>query len=103
MSRGKLPEASATFERALSYNARLFSAKNNLAISRGLQGNYQLPIIPMTEEEKAIILHNLGLIAMRQGNNRAAKGLFAAAIEAHPRHYESATARLAALDGVVEN
>ena len=102
MSRGNLPEASASFERALSYNARLFSAKNNLAISRGLQGNYQLPVVPMTETEKAIILHNLGLIALRQGNPKIARGLFAAAIEAHPRHYESAAAQLQAL-GTVEN
>ena len=103
MSRGDLPEAQRTFERSLTYNSRLFSAKNNLAIARGLQGNYQLPIVPMTETERAIILNNLGLIAMRKGETRIAKGLFAAAVEAHPQHYASAAARLESLDGVVEN
>lgn len=91
------------FERALSYDGRLFSAKNNLAIARGLQRNYQLPAVPMTETEQAIILNNLGLIALRRGDTKIAKGLFAAAVDVHPRHYEAAAAKLAALDGVVEN
>ena len=67
-------------------------------ISRGLQGNFELPIVPMTEREKAIILNNLGLIALRQDKKNIAKGLFAAAVEAHPQHYEAASDRLAALD-----
>lgn len=103
MSRGDLPAAARTFEKALTYNARLFSAKNNLAISRGLQGNYQLPVIPMTETEKAIILNNLGVIALKKDEKRIAKGLFAAAVEAHPQHYETAASRLASLEAVVEN
>ena len=103
MSRGDLPAASRSFEKALTYNARLFSAKNNLAISRGLQGNYQLPVVPMTEKEKAIILNNLGMIALRKNEKRIAKGLFAAAVDAHPQHYEAAANRLASLEAVVEN
>lgn len=103
MSRGDLPAATRSFEKALTYNARLFSAKNNLAISRGLQGNYQLPIIPMTETEKALILNNLGVIAMKKDQVRIARGLFAAAVEAHPQHYEAAANRLASLEAVVEN
>lgn len=103
MSRGDLPAAEDTFMRALSFNSRLFSAKNNLAIVRGLQGNYQLPVVPMTEKEKALILNNLGLIALRQGERNIAKGLFAAAVETHPQHYAGAADRLAALEAVVEN
>ena len=103
MSRKDLPGAAATFERALSFDSRLFSAKNNLAISRGLQGNFELPIVPMTEREKAIILNNLGLIAMRKGETGIARGLFAAAVDAHPQHYAAAADRLAALEGSVEN
>lgn len=103
MSRGDMAGAQTTFQRALTYNGRLFNAKNNLAIVRGLQGNYQLPIVPMTETEKAIILNNLGLIALRKGQQKIAKGLFAAAVDAHPQHYGAAATRLAALEGVVEN
>ena len=103
LSRKDLPTAEATFKRALSFDSRLFSAKNNLAISRGLQGNYELPIVPMSEKEKAIILNNLGLIAIRRGDNDIAKGLFAAAVDAHPQHYAAAADRLAALESSVEN
>ena len=103
MSRKDLPGAAAAFERALSFDSRLFSAKNNLAISRGLQGNFELPIVPMTEKEKAIILNNLGLIAVRSGEKDIAKGLFAAAVAAHPQHYAAAADRLAALEGSIEN
>ncbi len=103
MSRGDLPSAEQTFLQALSFNSRLFSAKNNLAIVRGLQGNYRLPVVPMTEREKAIILNNLGLIALRKGEGRIAKGLFAAAVDAHPQHYAAAADRLAALEAVVGN
>lgn len=103
LSRKDLTGAEATFERALSFDARLFSAKNNLAISRGLQGNFELPIVPMTEKEKAIILNNLGLIAVRMGEGAIAKGLFAAAVDAHPQHYSAAADRLAALEGSIEN
>lgn len=103
LSRGDFKGAQALFEKSLSYNSRLFNAKNNLAISRGLQGNFELPIIPMTETEKAIIMNNLGVIAQRQGKTKIARGLFVAAVETHPQHYEAAAGRLAALEGKVEN
>lgn len=103
LSRGDFKGAQGLFEKSLSYNSRLFNAKNNLAIARGLQGNFQLPIVPMTETEKAIILNNLGVIAQRRGKTKIARGLFVAAVETHPQHYEAAASRLAALEGKVEN
>jgi len=103
MSRQRFGDAERLFERSISYDSRFFRAKNNLAIARGLQGNYQLPIVPMTEEEKAVILNNLGLVALQQGQRNIARGLFAAAVETHPQHYEAAANRLAALEAKVEN
>lgn len=102
MSRGDLPGAVRTLERATSYDSRLFSAKNNLALARGLQGNYQLPLVPMTDTEKAIILNNLGVIATRRGDIEAAKGLFATAVATHPQHYQAAAEKLAALEAKVQ-
>ena len=98
MSRGDLDGAVRDFEEALSYDGQLFSAKNNLAIARGLRGQYTLPVVPMTEEEKAIILNNIGLIALRKGRVGIARGLFASAVEVHPSHYQAAAERLAALE-----
>jgi Flp pilus assembly protein TadD len=103
MARGDLTAATATFTRAISFDARMFSAKNNLAIVRGLQRDYNLPLVPLNDEEKAIMLNNLGIIAMRQGDEEIAKGLFAGAVDAHPRHYASAADKLAALEAIVQN
>ena len=97
-ARGDLAGGERMFERALSYDSTLFSAKNNLAMTRGLQGNYALPLVPMTETEKATLLNNLGIIAMRRGETGIAKGLFAQAVAAHPQYYQGAADRLASLE-----
>lgn len=103
MARGDLPEASRTFERAVSYDSRLFSAKNNLAISRALQGDFRLPIVPMTDTERATIQYNMGVIAQQKGELRIARGLYAAALQSHPMHYQAAADRLAQLDSAIVN
>ena len=103
MSRGDLSTAEATFERAISFDGRLFNAKNNLTIVRGLQGKYTLPLVSLTDEERAVLLNNLGIVAMRRGEERVARGLFAAAVDAHPQHYSSAADKLAVLEAVVQN
>lgn len=103
MSRGDLAAATATFERAVSFDTSLFSAKNNLAIVRGLQGQYTLPLVPLNDEEQAVLLNNMGIIAMRHGDEQAARRLFAAAVNAHPQHYASAADKLAALNSTIQN
>lgn len=97
MARGDLALAETMFKRALSHDPQLFNAKNNLAMARGLQGNFRPPSIPMSETERAYVLNNLGMIAMQQGQSERARGLLAAAIEAHPQHYTEAASRLEAL------
>lgn len=103
MSRGDPAAAEKTFEQALSYDPRLFNAKNNLAVARALQGEYRLPLVSMTEEERAVMLHNIGVIALRRGDREAAKGLFTMAVAAHPRYYPEAAEKLAALSANVVN
>jgi len=98
MARGDFALAEATFTRALSHDPQLFNTKNNLAMVRGLQGNFRPPSIPMSETERAHVLNNLGMIAMQQGQGETARGLLAAAIEAHPQHYTEAASRLEALE-----
>lgn len=103
MSRGDLAAAEASFKRALSYDATVFNAKNNLAIARALQGEYSLPLVPMTDKEKAVLLNNMGIVAMRSGNEKVAKGLFAAAVDANPQYYAGAANKLATLEANVQN
>lgn len=103
MSRGDYPAAAKTFEDALAYNPRLFNAKNNLAVSRALQGEYRLPLVTVSEIERATLLHNIGVIALRRGDREQAKGLLTMAVEAHPRYYSAAAEKLAALESNVVN
>ncbi|MEM7269259.1 MAG: tetratricopeptide repeat protein [Pseudomonadota bacterium] len=103
MSRGEYDSAQRTFEEALAHNPRIFNAKNNLAVSRALQGEYRLPLVTVSEEERATLLHNIGVIALRRGDREQAKGLFTMALEAHPRYYVAAAEKLAALESIVEN
>ena len=103
LSRGEHAEAQKTFEEAIAHDPRLFSIKNNLAVSRALQGQYRLPLVAMSEEERAKLLHNVGVIALRRGDTEEAKGLFTMAVAAHPRHYAAAAEKLAALESSVVN
>ncbi|MEL7465872.1 MAG: tetratricopeptide repeat protein [Pseudomonadota bacterium] len=103
MSRGEYDAAQKTFEEAIAHNPRLFSIKNNLAVSRALQGEYRLPLVTMSEEERATMLHNVGVIALRRGDGEQAKGLFTMAVETHPRYYAAAAEKLAALEANVVN
>lgn len=99
LARGEHAQAERLFEEALVYDPDMFSAKNNLALSYGLQGRYRLPLITLSEEEKAVLLHNLGVIALRQDDRETARGLFEQAVAAHPRHYAPAADKLEALGG----
>ncbi|MGB0412409.1 MAG: tetratricopeptide repeat protein [Pikeienuella sp.] len=103
MSRGDYKQAQRTFEEAIAFNPSLFNAKNNLAVSRALQGDYRLPIVTVDEVERATLLHNIAVIALRRGDREQAKGLLTMAMEAHPRHYSAAAEKLAALEANVVN
>jgi Flp pilus assembly protein TadD len=99
LARGEHAQAERLFEEALVYDPDMFNAKNNLALSYGLQGRYRLPLVTLSEEEKAVLLHNLGVIALRQGDRETARGLFEQSVAAHPQHYAPAADKLEALGG----
>jgi Tfp pilus assembly protein PilF len=101
MARGDMVSAEARFEEALVYDPDLFGAKNNLAIAYGLQRKYRVPLVTLSEEERAVILHNLGVIALRQGDREIGRGLLEQSLAVHPRHYAPAADKLAAL-GVIQ-
>lgn len=103
LARGDNKKAEEFFKEAISLDPSMFSAKNNLVRSRGVRGNYQLPIMRMSETEEAELLHNLGIIATNNGDYDIARGLFDLAVETHPRHFKEAANNLAALDKVVLN
>jgi len=100
MARGDMEAATSSFEEALIFDPQMFSAKNNLAIAYGLQRRYRVPLVTLTEEERAVILHNLGVIALRQGDRDIGRGLLEQSLATHPQYYAPAADKLAALSGI---
>jgi hypothetical protein len=97
LTRGDYAAAERLFGDAIRQNRELFTAKNNLVLSRGAQRNYTLPVIPMTQVERAKLLHTMALSAVKQGDVSIGEGLLREAIETHPQHFEEASRSLQAL------
>jgi Flp pilus assembly protein TadD len=98
LTRGDYAEAERLFVDAIRHDQTLFTAKNNLVLARGSQGNYTLPVIPMTQVERAELLHSMGLAAIKRGDVQTGKALLREALETHPQHFEAAARALAALE-----
>lgn len=97
LSRQDFAGAERLFVQALTYDDSLFTAKNNLVMARGAQRKYDLPVIAMTQTEKAELLYTLALTAIKKGDVAVGKALLEDAIATHPQHFEAAVRSLAAL------
>lgn len=98
LTRGDFSGAERLFGEAIRHDQSLFTAKNNLVLARGAQRNYSLPVVPMSQVERAQLLHTLGLSAVKQGDIKTAKTLFQEAVATHPQHFEQASRSLKALE-----
>ncbi|MDO6584390.1 hypothetical protein Q4543_02565 [Salipiger sp. 1_MG-2023] len=98
LSRGDAAGAEKLFYETLRHDSTLFTAKNNLVLARGAQGNYSLPVLDMTQIERADLTYTLALSAIKRGDVKIGKGLLEDAIETHPQHFEAASTALAALE-----
>lgn len=98
LTRGDYVEAERLFGDAIRQDSSLFTAKNNLVLARGAQRNYNLPVIPMNQTERAQLLHTMALSAVKQGDVATGKGLLREAISTHPQHFEEAVRSLRALE-----
>lgn len=97
MTRGDHRGAERLFLEALQHDPSLYTAKNNLALARAGQRRYELPLIEMTQIERAQLLHTMALAAVRQGDVAIARALLQEAIATHPQHFEAAVTALRAL------
>lgn len=102
LTRGEHAGAEKLFIEALTYDPQLFTAKNNLVLARAAQRKYDLPVVKMTQIERAELLYSMGLAAIKQGDVSVGKGLLNQAIETHPQHFEAASRSLEALDANVK-
>jgi|Cruoilmetagenom7_1024161.scaffolds.fasta_scaffold00752_8 Flp pilus assembly protein TadD len=98
LTRGDYKDAERLFNSAVVQDSSLFTAKNNLVLARGAQRNYNLPVVPMDQAERAQLLHTMALSAIKQGDVETGKGLLREAIDTHPQHFEAASRSLAALE-----
>ncbi len=98
LSRGDFAGAERLFGEALTYDPTMFTAKNNLVMARGAQRKYDMPVIEMTQVERAELLYTLALTAIKHGDVAVGKSLLQQAIDTHPQYFEAAVRSLAALD-----
>lgn len=98
LSRGDYPGAEQLFAEALSYDSSMFTAKNNLVLARSAQRKYDLPVVPMTQVERAQLIHTAALSAIKQGDVNTGKALLSEAINTHPQHFDAAVRSLEALE-----
>jgi hypothetical protein len=74
-----------------------------LVLARAGQRKYDLPVIQMTQIERAELLYSMALAAIKQGDVSVGKSLLNQAIETHPQHFEAASRSLEALDANVKS
>lgn len=98
LTRGDYEGAERLFTEAITYDPELFTSKNNLVLARAAQGNFNMPLVPMTQVEHAQLLHTAALAAIRQGQIDLGRGLLADAIDTHPQHFDAAVRALRSLD-----
>ena len=98
LTRGDYSGAERLFADAIRQDTTLFTAKNNIVLARGAQRNYTLPVVPMTQVERAKLLHTMGLAAVKQGDVEIGTELMRDAIETHPQYFDEAVRSLRALE-----
>jgi len=96
--RGKTNEAEKLFLEAVTYDPKLFTAKNNLVLARSSRGEFSMPIIQLTERERAELTYTAGLSAIKQGKTDLGRGLAEEAVDLHPSYFAAAVNTLKALN-----
>ncbi len=96
--RGDPAGAEKLFIETLTYDSTMFTAKNNLVLARASQGKYDLPVVAMTQTERAELLYTMALAAIKRGDTIVGKRLLHEAIDTHPQYFEAAARSLAALE-----
>ena len=98
LTRGDHEAAERLFAEAIRYEPGLFTAKNNLVLARASRGQYTLPLVDMTQVERAQLLHTMALAAIRRGDVDIGRGLLEDAIDTHPQHFQAAVQALRTLE-----
>lgn len=99
LTRKDFKGAETLFLKAITSDGSLFTAKNNLVLARASRKEYSLPVIPMTQIERAELTYTAALAAIKNGDKQTGRNLLEKAIELHPRHFEQAVNSLKGITG----
>ena len=97
LTRGDYLAAERLFTEALRHEPDLFTAKNNLVLARGARRDYNLPVVPMTQQERAQLLYTMALAAIKQNDLVIGRSLLEDAVETSPTYFEEASRALEAM------
>ncbi|WP_413874796.1 tetratricopeptide repeat protein [Albidovulum sp.] len=98
LTRGDFAGAEKLFSEALTYDASNFTTKNNLVLARAAQRKYDMPMVTMTQSERAELLYTAALTAIKQGDVTTGKGLLEDAVDTSPKYFEQAARALETLN-----
>ena len=98
LTRGDSVGAEKLFVESVTYDNTMFTAKNNLVLARAAQRKYEMPVVPMSQTERAELFYTMGLAAVKQGDTQVGRALLQEAVETHPQYFEAAARSLAALE-----
>ncbi len=99
LTRGDYAGAERLFTEAITYDPNLFTSKNNLVMARAAQHKYDLPVVTMSQTERAQLLYTAALAAIKQGDVSVGKSLLQDAVDTSPAYFEAAQRSLDALEG----
>lgn len=91
-------EAIADFRQALGLDPRSETVQNNLRLALAAKGDYAAATQGTGRENTAVVLNNVGYVAMQRGDLAAAEGLLARARSDNPRYSDTVARNLAQLD-----
>lgn len=98
LTRGDFAGAEKLFTEALGYDSSSFTTKNNLVLARAAQRKYDMPMVTMTQSERAELLYTAALTAIKQGDVTTGKGLLEDAVDTSPQYFEQAARALETLN-----
>lgn len=98
LTRGDFTGAEKLFAEALTYDPSNFTTKNNLVLARAAQRKYDMPMVTMTQSERAELLYTAALTAIKQGDVTTGKGLLEDAVDTSPKYFEQAARALETLN-----
>lgn len=101
LTRADYAGAEKLFTQALKYDPNLFTTKNNLVLARAAQRKYDMPMISMTQSERAQLLYTAALAAIKRNDINTGKALLQEAVDTSPEYFEEAARALQTLDGTV--